>query len=437
MNIYSYEKVFGCTDRTTKAMRTAMESWFSLYYGVAEENANPCQRVAYTVVSKLCRSIFGEYSVRCDDPFLRQVAESLGKVCVSAMQLALVGGACYLKPVPQQQGFSFALVPRNRILIFARNASGEPTDVGTVAASMDGKFYYTLLERRTVDEKGFLTIENKLLRSAAPDTVGQPVPLTLCPEFKDLPEKYTYPEPVGSVGLVQLKTPMVNCVDGSADGVSVYAAAEGLIRNIDRNEAQLCGEFERGESRILVSKDLLMDGQLQEHVFVGLDEDPERVGVSIFSPQLRQQSYLERKQEYLRSVETVIGLQRGMLCDVNQSQRTATEISSSQQEHNLTAMDFQAVWEQALRQAAALCTVLGRLYRLGQPRDVRLVIDWGNGVVRDEEKTWQNYMDMVKQGLLAPEVALGWRFNLPADTPEQRAEIRKKFMPEEKGTMGS
>lgn len=429
MNIYSYEKVFDCTDRTTKAMRSAIETWFSLYYGVAGEEEDTCQRVAYAVVSKLCRSIFGEYSVRCDDPFLRQVAEALDSVKMSAMQLALVGGECYLKPVPGNTGFSFTVVPRDRILIFARNAEGQPTDVGTVATSTDGKFYYTLLERRTVDEKGFLTIENKLLRSSSADTMGQPVPLALCPEFKDLPEKYTYPEPVGSVGLVQLKTPMVNCVDGSDDGVSLYAAAVGLIRNIDRNEAQLCGEFERGQSRILVSKDLLLAGQLQEHVFVGLDEDPERVGISIFSPELRQQSYLDRKQEYLRSVETVIGLQRGTLCDINLSQRTATEIAASQQEHNLTAMDFQAVWERTLGQTLALCALLGKLYRLGQPENVQVTVDWGNGMVRDEEQTWLNYMDMVKAGILLPEVALGWRFNLPADTEEQRAEIRRKFMP--------
>ena len=77
----------------------------------------------------------------------------------------------------------------------------------------------------------------------------------------------------------------------------------------------------------------------------------------------------------------------------------------------------------------ALCAVLGGLYGMGgEASAVRF--DWGNGVLYDEEKRWADYKEMVASGLLAPEVALGWRFGLPAETPEQRAAIRKQFMPE-------
>lgn len=37
---------------------------------------------------------------------------------------------------------------------------------------------------------------------------------------------------------------------------------------------------------------------------------------------------------------------------------------------------------------------------------------------------------MVEEGLLRPEIALGWRFNLPAKTPEQRDAIRRDWMPD-------
>ena len=36
---------------------------------------------------------------------------------------------------------------------------------------------------------------------------------------------------------------------------------------------------------------------------------------------------------------------------------------------------------------------------------------------------------MVDKGLLKPEIALGWRFQLPAETEEQQAQIREKLMP--------
>ena len=101
--------------------------------------------------------------------------------------------------------------------------------------------------------------------------------------------------------------------------MSVYAAAVGLIHNIDRNEAELSGEFERGKSRLVVSADMLQkrtvtDGggtvitrELKDEVFTGLDEDPDRMGITIFSPALREQSFLARKTEYLRNVESLIG----------------------------------------------------------------------------------------------------------------------------------
>ena len=429
MSIYDYESGFGAEDKTSSAMRKAIEEWFSLYYG-EEGDGDPCQRIAYTVVSKIVKTVFGEYQVTADNDFARSVAESVAPYRLHALQMMLVGGECFLKPNPELDGFSFTLIPRNNILIFRRNALGEPVDVGTVERSTLGKHYYTLLERRTVDEAGMLTIENHLFRSLNAQSLGGEVALSDHPAYGGLVNTHRYDVPMG-LGMVALKTPMLNCVDGSFDGVAVYAPAVGLIRNIDRNEAQLNGEFSRGESRILVSADLL-DGERQfsDHLFVGLDEDPEQVGMTIFSPQLREQSFLARKQEYLRNVESVIGLKRGLLSDANVEERTATEISASAADYNLTVMDFQRVWEQALRRLVTLCGILAQMYGLGGGETGTVSVDWGNGILFDEDKTWQEYMAMVSAGILKPEVALGWRFNLPAETPEQQAAIRAKWMPD-------
>lgn len=436
MAIYNYEEAFGAWDQTSRAMRQAISQWFLLYYGHGNgEDSDPCQRVAYSVVSKLVRAVFGEYQVSAGDPFTQAVLKELNGNARQAMELSLVGGECYIKPCPGKAGFTFTLIPRNNVLIFGRDMAGNILDMGTVERTTQGKHYYTLLERRTVDSQGYLTIRNRLFRSLNAQNLGTQVPLAQHTEYAALPEEYRYGQPIGSVGLVRLKTPMLNCVDGSADGVSVYAPAVGLIGCINENEAQLRGEFRRGQSRIIASRDLLRDDgsgnlSLTDHLFVGVDEDPEQVGITVFSPNLRQQSYLERKQEYLRNVETVVGLKRGMLSDANMEDRTATEISSSAGDYNLTVMDFQRVWEQAVRETVELCGMLARLYRIGTPSEQpELSIDWGNGVLYDEDKTWENYQKMVSSGLLRPEIALGWRFNMPADTEQEQQTIRNRFMP--------
>ena len=240
--------------------------------------------------------------------------------------------------------------------------------------------------------------------------------------------EYCFAKPIGSVGLAEMKMPILNCIDGSADGVAVYAAAEGLIRNIDHNEAQLNGEFTRGESRIIASRDLLdKELGLQEHLFIGLDEDPERVGLTIFSPNLREEAFLARKHEYLRNVESMLSLKRGMLSDSNMEDRTATEITASAAEFAMSVIEYQQMWQQAVEDTLALCEKLGKLYGFGKCAVGQVHFDWGNGTLYDEEKTWADYVQMVEMGMLKPEVALAWRFGMENESHQT---IRDKLMPQ-------
>lgn len=438
-NATGYAAAFQANDVTTDEMRTAINGWFQLYYQqFPADGEDPCQQIPYTIVRKLTKTVFAEYEANSEDPFAADLLKTLWGIAPAAMQMALIGGESLLKPIITNSGIRFAVVLRHSVLVFGRDAEGNMTDIGTAEYSINGEWYYTLLERRTVDENGYLTIRNKLYRSKVKGTLGQAAPLSSIPRYAELQEEYTFTQPVRSIGLISLRTPMVNCVDGSADAVSVYAAAVGLIRSINRNEYQLRGEFDRAESRILVSADMLKAGPdgkrtFDEHLFVGLDEDLETTGVTIFNPTIRETSYLARKQEYLRNVENVIGLKRGLLSEVEAAERTATEITSSAGEYNLTIIDFQKAWEKTVQETMRLCSILGQLYRVNGAKDIpkdAVVITWGNGVLYDEAKTNEELKAQVQAGLLQPERYVGWYHNLPCNTPEERAEIRKNYMPE-------
>ena len=198
-------------------------------------------------------------------------------------------------------------------------------------------------------------------------------------------------------------------------------------------------EFENGRSRIVASADLLKTGengkkQLTDDLFVGLEDDPEAVGMTIFAPTLRDQSFLARKTEYLRNVESLIGLKRGLLSEVEAAEKTATEITSSAGDYNLTIIDFQNMWESAVREGVRVSDILGRTYKVysgpvvDPAKDV--AISWGNGILYDEDQTWADYKDMVARGLLKPEIAVGWYFDMPTETEADLAKIREKYMPE-------
>lgn len=437
--IDNYIEAFHASDITSELMKNAIQDWYDLYYQkLPTETEDPCQQIPYTIVRKLTKTAFSEYNVTGKDRFIQGVLNALGKKKNSTMQKALIGGECLMKPVPTASGFRFTVVGRNNILVFGRNDEGQLTDIGTAEETVRDRYYYALLERRTVDASGYLTIRNMLYQSMTPGALGNRVSLQALPEYAQLPEQYTFPQPVGSIGLAPLRTPMENCVDGSQDAVSVYAAAVGLIHNININEAQMNGEFDRGESRIIVSADMMKrnkDGRrvFSDHVFTGLDDDPETTGVTIFSPELREQSFLARKTEYLRNCENIIGLKRGLLSEVEAADRTAKEITSSEGDYNLTIVDFQQAWEDAVREAARLCGILGQMYRVPGAHEIReedISFDWGNGILFDEEKTWEDMKEQVARGLLKPEIAVGWRYGMPYDTPEDLQKIREKYMPE-------
>ena len=435
---YSLEDAFRAKDITSSEMRAAIAEWFRLYYErEATKDSDPCQRIAYTVVNKLTKTCFGEYKATSKDAFSQSILKGMDVSKRKAMQMLMVGGEAYLKPYPTSKGWGVSVVRRDNVLVFGRDTAGAVTDCGTIEQTAEGSYDYTLLERRTVGADGRLTIRNRLYKSDNRYNIGQPCALNSIAKYAMLQNDYTYSVPMG-LGMVQMKTPIENLVDGSTDGVSVYSAAVGLIHNIDHNEAQINGEFDRGESRIIASSDLMERGDdgkrhFSDHIFVGIDDSPENVGVTIFSPELREQSYLNRKREYLRNVESVIGIKRGLLSEVEAQERTAKEVTSSEGDYNLTIIELQEVWTQAVKESVKLCGILGRLYHVPGAKEVPeddIVIDWGNGVLFDEEKTWADYLDLVSRGMLKPEIALGWKFGMPTETEADLAAIRKKYMPE-------
>ena len=203
--------------------------------------------------------------------------------------------------------------------------------------------------------------------------------------------------------------------------------AQGTPVNEDPiRRRDLCSKFYHGLA-------IHGDPSLQDDLFIGLPDDPANVGVTVYSPQLRVEQFLARKQDILRSCESLIGFKRGILSEVEAAERTATEITSSEGDYNLTIQELQAMWQNGAGQALELCAALGKVYGMpGLSFDAGkdLTMDWGDGVLFDRTRTWNEYMSMVTSGLLRPELALAWYFDLPHADAAQLAKIHKELMPQ-------
>lgn len=446
------DEAFGGRDVASEEMRIAINSWIAEYFNrTPDKDSDPCQRLPYTIVHKLEKGMFAEYDSDLQDKdsakgnWMRENLIQLNLAKSTAMQWTLIAGEAWLKPVPfQKDGRTFfrpQVIRRNQAVVMGRDPDGRLTSIGTSEQTSQGGSWYTLLVSRTVDGRGFLTVRNKLYRSADASELGTPCELHSLSRYAGLSESWVYPKPVGSVGLVPLRTPMANCVDGSLEAVSIYEPAMGLIHSINRNEAQLSREFELGQHRIMAPAEMLRTGdhgerKLDDQVFVGLQEFRAQggIGLTAFSPTLRHESYEARKQSYLKSVENVIGMKRGLLSDVQEVEKTAYEIASTAGDYNLSLIDLQRVWFDAVREYLTLCDTLGRMYHYCDDTswDAReqLSISWGNGVLYDPDKNWSDILQMVQSEMLKPEIALAWKYDLPWETPKDLEAIREKYMPE-------
>jgi A118 family predicted phage portal protein len=432
--IYNFSDAFGVKDITTAEMQEAIKLWLTMYFDHKDKELDDCQRLPVLIVNKLVKTAFSEYSASSENTFAQSVLEDIEKTRRAAFQQMLISGECLIKPVPTADGFIFVPIRRDCFVPLSRNERGELASVGTAELTVEGGDYYTLLERRTAGNA--LTIETKLFRSGDAGTLGTEVPLASLAKYANLQPIMQLP--VAGLGLASLKSPLYNTVDGSFDGVSIYAPAADLIARINRNEQQLCSEFELGRARIMVSDDLIKrDGngnkRVVDDVFTRFDGDPQDFGLTIFSPAFREQSYLARKTEYLRNIESLIGFKRGILSDVESAERTATEITSSDGDYNLTIIDLQSAWTQAVRDLLVICSALGEIYRMNGHSTIdpdEAVFDYGDGVLYNRDKTWNEYVSMVQMGLIKPEIAVAWYFEESCKTPADIENIRAKYMPE-------
>ena len=86
-------------------MKSAIRKWNDMYYqNSVTPDSDPCQRIPYTIVRKLTKTAFSEYTASSEDEFVSGVLAAADAKKKSAMQKALISGESGLKPVPEKGG---------------------------------------------------------------------------------------------------------------------------------------------------------------------------------------------------------------------------------------------------------------------------------------------------------------------------------------------
>lgn len=63
--VENIEEALGMTDATSSAMKHAIAEWYAAWYGrVPTKTEDPCQRLPYAIVNKLCKAMYPMCSVQ-------------------------------------------------------------------------------------------------------------------------------------------------------------------------------------------------------------------------------------------------------------------------------------------------------------------------------------------------------------------------------------
>lgn len=450
------DEAFGCNDVTTPQMQVAIKEWFDLYFDMHDCccDSSSAQRIPYNIVDGLTNAVFGEYeySISSADYFER-AAGAIESIRMSAFQNAMIGGEALVKVTPNRDNFDYTVVPRYNYMVFNRDSDKNITDIGMVECKHRSygsqTYYYTLMERRHYDENLNVVIEYRLYRSLNEITgvanwcPGNLVPLNTIPEYAELEENAVITAKIDNLGLIPIRTSMVNSVDGSKEPVSFYAAAIKEIKRLYQHESRIESEYRLTHPRLIVAGDVEQRDRfgrlvaLPEYV-QAIDATTKDNSFQIFNPTPHQNELEARENQLLRNIENILSLRRGRLSNVDSEDRTATEVQVTTAREALTINSLQKMWDRFIEKAVIITGQLGRFYYNWDFTDYPEVqINWGNGVLYDEEREYTRLHDLVVEGLLKPEYLIAWLYNLPISTGsneevQRNAEIqriRQTFMP--------
>ena len=373
---------------------------------------------------------------------------------ILAVALALGSGAW--KPYQAGDDIGVSFVSADSIYPIATNVDGELTEAVFINRIQDSDYVYNRLEWmhvltgpedyhekerdiiETLDvaaasEYPCVQVINLAYVSSSRDTLGQPVELSVRPEWEDV-------EPIAYLpGLTKLPcgyfvTPIVNTVDPSSEmGAAIFAPGIPEIIDCDVQFTRLDWEYEGGELAVDLDEQYLkplgeggqplsdseslrrfgvpaeaVNAQMAQHnqrVYRGLNIN---TGIAdggtfyqVFAPSLRDNNYLGGLNQYLRHVETKCGLSFGVLSQVAEVEKTATEIISSRQKLYTTVSDIQAALEDALRGLiAALDFWADQLDSVpAASGELEITFKWDDSIIIDRQTEMAQWQAELQMGL--------------------------------------
>lgn len=389
----------------SEKMIDAINEWNNMLNGQAEWITDSVKSLR--IENGICREFADAALVEMETSISNEKLNRIYQRCIldlnENLQEGIGLGSFILKPLGNGTA---EYVTADKFIPIKFDDNGKPIDVGFLTVKRAGdQSYFTRFERHYLSN-GNLTIETRCFHSQSENEIGLSCSLEEVEEWAKI-----NPGPLTYLGMDKMdfgyyRNPLINKVDGSKCGVSIYESATDLIRKADIQAARLDWEYESGERAIHVdSRALRKDkngrvgmAKLKERLYRGLDleDGKDRELLKEYSPQMRDEAFSRGLEKYYRNIEFAVGLAYGDLSDVQFTEKTATEIKTAKARKYNRVTAIQENLAECLEDFAAGLAFYSSMLRSGYEFSCK----FNDSILTDEETERQQDRQDVSMGAM-------------------------------------
>lgn len=400
--------------------------------GIASSIASEMARLVTIEMESEITGVEGEENDR--STYLnKQYQKVVDSLRIETEYAAAKGGLVFKPYIDENNDIAIEYVQADNFYPVKFNSSGELIAAIFPEVIAKGDYTYTRLEYHHMlkDRKCYIS-NTAYVKDINVEGLGVSTSLKSIPEWEYLEPELNLvniDEPLFSY----FKMPLANNKDSKSHlGVSVYSKAVELIKEVDKHYSSILWEYEAKETAIDVPVDMFLTVELpkgKERLFRQLDIDDSGKSKSfyeVFSPDIRDVSLFNGLNKLLQRIEFSCGLAYGTLSDIQETEKTATEIRSSKQRSYSTIVDIQKSLRISLEHLIRSMDHLADLYKLTPKGDIEVSFAFDDSIVVDSKEEQVITLQEVASGLIKPELYLMKRYGV---TEEQAKEMLPNMNP--------
>ena len=422
-------------------MEKAIELWSLLY-----EDEAPWKKDVETlnlpsaIASEIARLVTVEFeSEIIGNDYLNEQYQSVIKDIRRYVEYACAKGGLIFKPYVNGDCIEVDFVQADKFLPTGYNSRGEITGVVFIEFNKKGKKIYTRLEHHNLTDEGYY-IQNLVYEkdsNSSGQSLGRRISIKDVDDWEDL-EEYLLIKNIDKPLFSYFKMPIANTIDTTSPlGVSVYSRAVDLIKEVDKQYSRILWEFEGSELAIDVDssafkmspKGKLIMPKGKERLYRSLELGEENRW-NVYAPSIRDTALFNGLNQLLRKIEFNCGLAYGTLSDLQETDKTATEIKASKQRSYSTVKDIQSNLEDALVDLVYAMDIVSKIYKLSKNTSYDMSFSFDDSLVLDKDSELASMLGDVSAGILRPEIYLAKKYGVSK-------EEALKMMPEYEDTINS